>query len=99
MIIKNTHQLVEAVGIKNPSAFQIKFNDGEIYLLKNLRPIDSTIYNQSGLWTSEIVKIISVNQKKRKLLKEGDGLDFKESDIEKIGRIECGPPTHAADDQ
>jgi hypothetical protein len=84
MINNTTHILLEILKPKVNHTFSISFKDSDAFILKELNPIDPSIYDSKGQWTAMIVEIICVSAKKEKLLKPGSGLDFKEEDIQEI---------------
>jgi hypothetical protein len=84
MISNTTHKLLEFVKVRTSHVLHISFKDSEVFLLKELNPIDPSIYNSNGQWTAEIAGIIHIPAKKQKLLKLGIGLDFKEADVTEI---------------
>ena len=90
MINNATHKLLEIVGSKTSRTFRISFKDSDVFLLRNLNPIDSSIYDLSGLWSAEIVEAIRMPPKRKKLFKQGVGLDFKEEDIQEIIDVSAG---------
>lgn len=55
----------------------VTFNDGEKLLLKNIDPVDESIYQRSDLLTGAIVEII----KGIKIRRPGGLLQFSETDI------------------
>jgi hypothetical protein len=90
MITDATHKLLEIVGSKSSHTFRTSFKDSDIFLLKNLNPIDPSIYHLNGQWSAEIVEVISVPPGKEKLLKQGSGLDFKEQDVQEMVDVTTG---------
>jgi hypothetical protein len=49
-----------------------------------LNPIDPSIYGLEGQWTAEILEIIQAIPKNKKAIKIGNGMDFKEEDVQRI---------------
>lgn len=57
---------------------RLTFIDGEIYVLKNIYMIDPSVYGIQGQWSGEIVLIVHTNSK---IIRNGNGLDFLESEV------------------
>ena len=87
MINNATHKLLEIVESKTSHVFQVKFKDLDVFHLKCLNPIDSTVYGLNGQWSAEIVVVVRLPSAKEKLFKPGSLLDFKEEDVREISDV------------
>lgn len=84
MISSATHILLECLKARASHILLISFKDTEVFLVKNLSPIDPSIYGSNGQWSSEVVEVIQASTKKRNLFKPGSGLDFNEEDVQQM---------------
>lgn len=81
MIDQKTHKLLNLLGFLYRGDLILKIC-GDILLVKNVSPIDASIYNEDGGWTCQVVLFIS--DRNNKFHRPGNGMDFYENDLQKI---------------
>ncbi len=89
MKMEMTHKLMRILDGRNSCNFKITFRDAEAFVLKELYPVDFSIYGKTGQWSGEIVALIAPLSKLM-VHKVGNGLDFIEDDVQEILDLSTG---------
>ena len=84
-----------ALALRSPEVLLVHFTDGEFYCIRGCYPVDPSIYGDSGRWSATVVESVSsLRPNFARLHTIGSGLDFLESDIEKITDQASGVVTY-----
>lgn len=80
------HELLTHIQPVAEQVLRLTFDNSDVLLLRNLSPIDPSIYGVCGKWTAEVVSVIRASEQSRRYFKAGSGIDFDEANVVEISK-------------